>query len=29
VVRSVHGDVDLLTFAKELPYYVCLITLPA
>ena len=29
VVRSVHGNVDLLTFAKELPCYVCLITLPA
>jgi hypothetical protein len=29
VVRSVHGKVDLLTFAKELPCYVCLITLPA
>ena len=28
VVRSVHGNVDLLTFAKELPCYVCLITLP-
>ena len=28
VVRSVHGNVDL-TFAKELPCYVCLITLPA
>ena len=29
VVRSVHASVDLLTFAKELPCYVCLITLPA
>ena len=29
VVRSVHSKVDLLTFAKELPCYVCLITLPA
>jgi len=29
VVRSVHGNVDLLTFAKELPCYICLITLPA
>ena len=29
VVRSVHGNVDLLTFAKELPCYVRLITLPA
>ena len=29
VVRSVHGNLDLLTFAKELPCYVCLITLPA
>ena len=28
VVRAVHGNVDLLTFAKELPCYVCLITLP-
>ena len=28
VVRSVHGNVDLLIFAKELPCYVCLITLP-
>ena len=27
VVRSVHGKVDRLTFAKELPCYVCLITL--
>ena len=29
VVRSVHGNVDLLTFAKELPCYVRHITLPA
>jgi len=28
VVRSVHCKADLLTFAKELPCYFCLITLP-
>ena len=27
VVRSVHNSVDLLTFEKELPCYVCLLTL--
>ena len=29
VVRSVHGNVDLLTFTKEWSCYACLITLPA